>query len=405
MFDLTVKDPNFSEIINNIKIFSDPLVYAPDEDTFIIAKIAYNLAFGRILEVGAGSGYTSIILAKKGLNVSCLDINENAISLIKKNSLANNVKLNVFYSDLFENVKEKYDTIIFNPPYLPESMLDQSDPFVKSVDGGKKGYEVTKKFIDSLYGHLTDNGQALIIFSSLTNLDMIKKFVMLNKMFSEVIFEKKVGLMEKLYVLKITKFPEIVELEKKGIRDIKFFTKGKRGYIFTGNYQNKKVGIKIKNPDSVVNTIFIEANNLKVLNKENIGPKLVLSCENYFVYTFIEGKTIGELKDMLSYEEKIKVCKKVFTQLRELDVLKYNKEEMTNPHKHIIIDSKLNTFLLDFERCKKGATPQNVTQFAEYVSKKILEKKDSKKIIELSKIYKKNYLEKDYENLINYLCS
>jgi len=387
---------DFSQIIQSLKISNDPLVYAPDEDTFILARIAYNLAKGTVLEIGAGSGYTSIILAKKGLKVTCSDINKNAIELIKKNTKNNDVKLNIIESNLFKNIKKSYDTILFNPPYLPNSLLDQSDPFVKSVDGGKKGYEITKKFIEQIYPHL--NNQAIIIFSSLTNLDLICKFITENKMHYQLLEEKKVGLMEKLYVLKFEKFKEIQELEKT-ITDIKFFTKGKRGFIFKGKLKNKKVGIKIKNPKSEVDTIENEVTVLQELNKHNIGPKIVKFSKNYFVYEFVNGKTIEEfLKESKNI---IPIVKKIFKQLRKLDLLKYNKEEMTNPYKHIIVNK--NITLLDFERCKKSPKPQNITQFVNYINKFL--NKDKEILTNLSRKYKNDYSEKTYKELLNYLTS
>ena len=45
-----------------------------------------------------------------------LDINNRAIELAKRNAKINNVKANIFASDLYDNVADKYDYIISNPP-------------------------------------------------------------------------------------------------------------------------------------------------------------------------------------------------------------------------------------------------------------------------------------------------
>ena len=49
------------------------------------------------------------------------------------------------HSDLFSNIKGKFNTIIFNPPYLPEDEFKD-----KSLDGGKKGYEIIEKFLNKV---------------------------------------------------------------------------------------------------------------------------------------------------------------------------------------------------------------------------------------------------------------
>ena len=60
------------------------------------------------------------------------------------------------------------------------------------------------------------------------------------------------------------------------IKNIKLFDKGKRGVIYTGNYKSKKVAIKVKRPESEAkNRILNEGKFLEILNKKDIGPKLV----------------------------------------------------------------------------------------------------------------------------------
>lgn len=57
------------------------------------------------------------------------DIDKNAIEQTKENLKVNNIDPNdveIIQSDLFTNVKGKYDLIICNPPYLDQDVLLES---------------------------------------------------------------------------------------------------------------------------------------------------------------------------------------------------------------------------------------------------------------------------------------
>lgn len=85
-----------------------------------------------ILDMGCGSGILSILAKKLNANqVDACDIDEIAISSTNENSVINNVELNAFVSDLFSNVKNKYDVIFAN--ILAEIivvMLDDVDKYL-----------------------------------------------------------------------------------------------------------------------------------------------------------------------------------------------------------------------------------------------------------------------------------
>jgi len=100
------------------------------------------------------------------------------------------------------------------------------------------------------------------------------------------------------------------------------------------------------------------------------------------------------------------VLKIIFNQMFILDKLKINKEEMHHPVKHVIVSNN-KPILLDFERCHKTLKPHNVTQFCQYIIRlsKLLKGKNiiinKKKIIKLSKIYKKDINKKNLRVILN----
>lgn len=72
---------------------------------------------GRVLDFGCGYGPIGIYIKKTNdVEVDMIDINKRSVNLALKNAELNKVEVNVFESDIYSNVKNKYDFIITNPP-------------------------------------------------------------------------------------------------------------------------------------------------------------------------------------------------------------------------------------------------------------------------------------------------
>lgn len=118
-------------------------------------------------DIGSGSGVLSFLLEKQGFDkVYATDINPNAIlSLIEeinKNKYSNIV---VKQGNLFANIREKADLIVFNPPWLPEptknAHLDQA--VYHSNDLFDDFFNEAKK-------RLNAEGKLVLLFSNLIKL-------------------------------------------------------------------------------------------------------------------------------------------------------------------------------------------------------------------------------------------
>ncbi|RAP45742.1 MAG: methyltransferase [Methanosphaera sp. rholeuAM6] len=157
-------------------------VYPPAEDTFLLIDNMEIDKSDRVLEIGTGTGLVSICASFKCLEVTGVDINPHAVKCA-----LNNVKLNkrgnvnVFESDLFENVDGIYDLILFNTPYLPvleDEHVD--DDYSKAWDGGENGREVIDRFLEEVPQYLRDGGKLQLVQSSLSDND--KTLQILEKM-------------------------------------------------------------------------------------------------------------------------------------------------------------------------------------------------------------------------------
>ncbi len=345
-------------------------IYEPQDDSFMLAEQVKKFAFGSVLDVGTGTGIQAITAAKnkKVKNVVAVDIDKKALDEAGKNAEKEKLKTSIkfIHSDLFKKIKSKkkeFDTIIFNPPYLP----DDTEFIDRGVHGGKKGYETLELFLSQANDYLSENGLILIVFSSLTKKDKVDEAIESYGFEKKQLSEKRV-FFEMLYVYSIKKTALLRELNKRGLKEIKKFAKGHRGIIYAALLKNKKAAIKTKRPDSkAVGRMHNEAVWLKKLNKEGIGARFLFEGKEFFVYEFVDGNFIMDYFKKNKKEKIIRVIKDLFRQCFILDNLKINKEEMHHPFKHVIINNKnRKTILVDFERMHKTKKPHNVTQLCQF---------------------------------------
>ncbi len=129
----------------NFSLYSDNGVFSKDRFDYgtkvLLDSIDINSLCGKVLDLGCGIGVVGIILGtiNKNINIDMIDINERAINLAKDNLKLNNVKADVFVSNVYDNVDKKYNYIITNPPI-------------------RAGKEVVRKFLLGGYDYLNDNG-------------------------------------------------------------------------------------------------------------------------------------------------------------------------------------------------------------------------------------------------------
>ena len=145
----------------------------------------------RMLDMGTGSGILSKTASKflDKKNILTVDINPSAIKLLKQKGFK------TIKSNLFSKIKNKFDLITFNAPYLP---LDSREPKSSQLatTGGKNGDEISLKFIRQAKKHLNKNGRIFLLISSLTPMDKIK--------FKYKIVAKKKIFMEELLILEFS---------------------------------------------------------------------------------------------------------------------------------------------------------------------------------------------------------
>ena len=141
----------FSFKNNDYEFILDNGVFSKTKLDFGTLTLLESLDFdnikGRVLDFGCGWGPIGIIVKKNSdAIVDMVDINLRSINLSKKNSELNNVNVNVFESNIYSNVNNKYNFIITNPP----------------IRVGKK---ILYEILFNAYDYLEENGELWLVIS------------------------------------------------------------------------------------------------------------------------------------------------------------------------------------------------------------------------------------------------
>jgi len=200
--------------VRKIYSFPDPIinidyenVYVPSDDSFLIIDYfrgcyTRDLFDGmemkkikNVLDMGTGSGIIAIFLQMLksqhplfNPTIYASDILEEAIECAKNNERFNNFNENISFirSNLFESfpksLKNAFNVITFNPPYLPSSELTEQNERKAIIDhgwdGGKRGYEVFLCFLEEVKDFMDPNDCLIYyISSSRVNLEELSNLI------------------------------------------------------------------------------------------------------------------------------------------------------------------------------------------------------------------------------------
>ena len=170
-------------------------VYKPAEDTFLLAENMHLNGGEEVLEIGCGCGVLSLLAARKARRVVAVDLNSEAVKAAKANALANSLesKVEVRLGNLFEPLKpgkEKFDLIIFNPPYLPGNLKDSSIA-EKAWIGGRGGREILDRFLNDAGKWLKPKGRIIFVQSSITGIKKTIRILKAQGFRAKILAEKK----------------------------------------------------------------------------------------------------------------------------------------------------------------------------------------------------------------------
>ena len=147
------------------------LIPRPETEILVseVLKILEDINNPKILDIGTGTGCIPITLEieNNNLNAHSVDVSKEAIEMAEKNALLHNVyeKIKFIESDLFSKIKEKYNVIVSNPPYIPIKEKDSLQYEVKNYDPSlalfakdEDGIDYYKKIIADAHKYLLEDG-------------------------------------------------------------------------------------------------------------------------------------------------------------------------------------------------------------------------------------------------------
>ncbi|MBS4461276.1 peptide chain release factor N(5)-glutamine methyltransferase [Aerococcaceae bacterium zg-B36] len=156
------------------KVTSDTLI--PREDTYGLVEMGSQYLSlypqAQVLDIGTGTGYIAILLAKNApaATVTAVDISAAALEVAKVNAQLHQVAVEFVQSDLCQQLPKdkRYDLIVSNPPYIAEDELSLMDESVKRFEpklalfAEDEGLAIYERLAATLPNYLSSKGQILL---------------------------------------------------------------------------------------------------------------------------------------------------------------------------------------------------------------------------------------------------
>ena len=154
------------------KVTKDVLSPRMETEELIYKVIEYVKASNKnnfkILDLCTGSGIIAITLKKEleqvSVDVIASDISEEAIEVAKENAQSHDATIKFIKSDIFNNIDDKFDIIVSNPPYIDRkdevTMKDnvlKYDPHL-ALFAEEEGMYFYRKIIEQANDYLNENG-------------------------------------------------------------------------------------------------------------------------------------------------------------------------------------------------------------------------------------------------------
>ncbi|MFF8905733.1 HemK2/MTQ2 family protein methyltransferase [Streptomyces olivaceoviridis] len=151
-------------------------MYAPQDDTELLAEALHEEApppGARVLDVGTGSGALALEAARRGAEVTAVDVSRRAVWTARLNAWLTRLPVRIRRGNLFAPARDRtYDLILANPPYVPAPYAGRGPHGrARAWDAGRDGRLLLDRICRDAPALLRPGGVLLIVHSALSGSD------------------------------------------------------------------------------------------------------------------------------------------------------------------------------------------------------------------------------------------
>ncbi len=163
------------------------LIPRPETEILVQQSLFFLEDGHKVLDLCTGSGAIAISIAceaakDRNITVTATDISDDALALAAENARINKANVHFIKSDLFSNVRGRYNLITANPPYVPRGEIATLQKEVRdfephiALDGGEDGLDFYRKIAEKLPRYLVHGGMLIMECGENQAQDILKIF-------------------------------------------------------------------------------------------------------------------------------------------------------------------------------------------------------------------------------------
>ncbi len=171
-----------------IEVDENVLIPRPETEELVMLCVGSAEEGQSILDMCTGSGAIAIAVYKeleksnRPVSVTAVDISEKALEIAKRNAEKNEAEIKFVQSDMFKRLRDRFDIIVSNPPYIPTKDIEGLQREVKdheprlALDGGEDGLDYYRTIAKELPKYLNRNGMLILEVGNGEAKEIVKLF-------------------------------------------------------------------------------------------------------------------------------------------------------------------------------------------------------------------------------------